>query len=221
MVKCTQMSGFKVYMESFDSRSKMVLISVVKNFVVGADVVEPEDAINKCIKDYLSVILNAAIKQPKVKFGIVMPLQRPALIWYQERVVTISAFMDEGIKAMISDKNINNVVSINCPPEASQLFEDDMVHLTKDSAKTFLEIILGEAERFFVSDLVDLTESGELTGDSDSEADHTRKLEDRLTNLEKTKRAKADTNIARSREEMDAVTNKLKEDKLVMNGLKS
>jgi hypothetical protein len=230
MIKCTQMSGFKAYMENLDAGSKMVLISVVENFVVdavGADVVEPEVTIDRCIKDYLTVIVNAAVKQPKVKFGIVMPLQRPALPWYQERVGSISSFVDEGIKAMISDKNVNNVVSINCPPEASQQFETDRVHLTKASAKTFLEIILGEAERFCVADLVDLTESGELTGDSDSESDHIKKLEDRLTNLEKSMRAQADKNVAndlmfaRSREETDAVTNKAKEDRLVMNGLKS
>jgi hypothetical protein len=112
-------------------------------------------------------------------------------------VVTISAFLDEGIKAMISEKNINNLVSINCPMEAYQQFEDDMVHLTKDSAKTFLKIILGKAERFFVSDLVDLTESGELTGgDSDSEPNQIRKLDDRLMILEKTMRAQADKNVA-------------------------
>ena len=64
-------------MENLDSESKTVLISVVENFVVDAvvaDIVELEGAINKYIKDYLSIVLNAAIKQTKVKFGIVMPL---------------------------------------------------------------------------------------------------------------------------------------------------
>jgi hypothetical protein len=231
MVKCTQMPGFNAYMESLNSTSETVLISVVENFVVdavGADVVEPNEAIDKCIKEFLTIILKAAIKQPKVKFGVVMPLQRPALAWYQERVELITTFMGEGLKAMISDKNINNVVSINCPTAISQHFDEDGIHLSKPSAKVFLEIILDEAERFFEADLVDLTENGELSEDeSGHDAGQIKRLEERLAKLERSMRIQADKNIAndlmfaRTREETDAGTNKVKEDRLVMNGLKS
>ena len=222
MVKCTQMPGFNAYMESLNSTSETVLISVVENFVVdavGADVVEPNEAIDKCIKEFLTIILKAAIKQPKVKFGVVMPLQRPALAWYQERVELITTFMGEGLKAMISDKNINNVVSINCPTAISQHFDQDGIHLSKPSAKVFLEIILDEAERFFEADLVDLTENGELSEDeSGHDAGQIKKLEERLAKLERSMRIQADKNIAndlmfaRTREETDAGTNKVKED---------
>jgi hypothetical protein len=93
--------------------------------------------------------------------------------------------------------------------------------LTKPSAKIFLEIILESAEKFFEADMVDLTEV------QDSDSDLIKNLEDRLARLEKSMLDQANKNVAndlmfaRSREETDAVMNRIKEDRLVMNGLKS
>jgi hypothetical protein len=225
------MSGFSAYMVDIGVECKAVLISVIENFIVdavGADIIEPEAAIDKCIMDYLEVIQQSITKHPSVKFGIVMPLTRPAVSWYQERVNLITRFLEDGVKRMISDKRANNVVSIRCPPEESQQFDPDKIHLTKASSKIFLDIILGSAENFFKSEFVDfedLNESGEIFCEPNSQ--HLKDLEDRLKRLETTMRAQADKNIAndlmfaRSREETDAGTNKIKEDRLVMNGLKS
>ena len=226
MIKCTQMSGFVAYMQNLKSDNEAVLMSVFENFVadaVGADVVKPEATIDKCIKDYLTTILDAAVKFPDTKFGIVMPMRRPALPWYQERIDPITRFVNDGIKAMISDRNINNVSGIPCSPDESQQFEKDLVHLTGPSGKAFLDSILETAETFFNASMVDLTEPGELTEDQLQ----IRQLEDRLQMLENAMRAQADKNVgndlmfARSREETDSVTNKSKEDRLVINGLKS
>jgi hypothetical protein len=229
MVKCTQTSGFSAYMISLAPTSQSVLISVVKNFIVnavGADVVEPENASDKCIKDFLTVILDSALKLPNARFGIVLPLRRPAIQWYEERIDAITKFIGEGIRAMISDKNVNNVVAINCSPGPTQQFEMDLVHLTKPSTKIFLETILDSAERFFTAEVVDLNKSGEILEGSPNH-DQLKLLEDRLARLERTIQVQADKNVAndlmfaRSREETDANTNKIKEDCLVMNGLKS
>jgi hypothetical protein len=228
LVKCTQATGFKVYVDNIDSSRKSVLVSVIENFIVdavGADVIKPEALIDEAIKDYLSTILTAAVRLPGTRFGLVMPLQRPAVAWYQEQVEAITNFLEDGIKSMISDKNINNVVSIACVSVASQQFEPDQIHLTRASAKTFLEVTLGLAETFFKAPFVDLTEQGEVN-DSD-EAAHIARLEDRLERLERTMRMQMDTNVAndlmlaRVREEVDAGTNKAKEDRVVINGLTS
>jgi hypothetical protein len=229
MVKCTQMAGFTAYMDNLSSTSESVLISVIENFVVdavGADIVKPEGSIDRCIKDFLSIVLKSATKQPDTKFAIVLPLRRPGVLWYQERVELITGYLADGIKLMVSDKSVNNVVSISCPSETSQQFEDDKIHLTKQSAKVFLEVILESAENFFRADLVDLTEAGEVS-DVDTGSDQIKILEDRLERLENSMRAQYDRNIAvdlmfaRSREETDAGTNRIKEDRLVMNGVKS
>jgi hypothetical protein len=79
LVKCTQATGFKVYVDNIDSSRKSVLVSVIENFIVdavGADVIKPEALIDKAIKDYLSTILGAAVRLPGTRFGLVMPLQR-------------------------------------------------------------------------------------------------------------------------------------------------
>jgi hypothetical protein len=225
MVKCTQTEGFTAYMDSLDKDVDSVLISVLENFVVdavGADVVGPEVSIDKCIKDFLTTILSAALRLPRARFGVVMPLRRPALPWYQDRVATITKFVNEGLRAMVSDKNINNVSGIECIPEASQQFDTDLIHLTKSSGKIFVESILERADKLFDAPLVDLTEAGELVND-----DQIKLLEDRLQRLENSMRAQMDKNVgndlmfARSREETDAITNKSKEDRMVLNGLKS
>ncbi len=218
MVKCTQRDGFATYMENLNNTRKSVLISVFENFVVdavGADVAAPEAQIDECSKDFLSIILSAAIRLPGTRFGIVMPMGRPAAAWYHDRLDPITQFLEEGVKAMISDKNINNVAIIDCVTSASQQFEEDQVHLTKASAGVFLEVILNQAEKFFNATLIDLTSRAPPS------------LEERIWRLEKTMGNQADKNtannlmFARLREEVDTRSNTAKEDRVVINGLTS
>jgi hypothetical protein len=218
MLKCTQFEGFEAYMGGLVPDNKNVLISVIENFIidaVGGGFAKPEKAIDICIKDFLSTIRDAAIKFPKTKFGIVMPLKRPAVSWYNDRTEPIAVFLQEGIKAMISERSINNIAAINCISVASQQFEPDQIHLTEPSAAIFLEVILEAAERFFDAPLVDL--SGGATNST----------EDRLRRLESSVRRQQDKAIsdnlmfARTREEQDAASNRAKENRIVINGLTS
>ena len=172
MVKCTQMPGFTSYMENLKDDNEAVLISVFENFVVdavGADTVEPESHIDKCIMEFLGTINSSATRLPKTKFGVVMPLRRPALLWYQQRLDLMTKFLEEGIRSMIREKSVNNVTIISSITEVSQQFEDDKIHLTKPSAKVFLEVIITAAEKFFSAPLVDLTEQGEVHDDDDDD----------------------------------------------------
>ena len=220
MLKCTQMTGFSACMGGLVADNKHVLISVIENFVVdavGSATAHPEALIDSCIKDYLSKTLDAALKFPNTKFGLVMPLQRPAVPWYDDRVGPIAKFLGEGIRAMISKRNVNNIAIINCITTASQQFEQDQVHLTEPSAAIFLEVILEAAEKFFDAPLVDLTNLG----------DGSATIEDRLSRLESSVRYQADKGVsdnlmfARAREELDATSNRAKEDRIIINGLTS
>ncbi len=66
----------------------------------------------------------------------------------------------------------------------SQQFEDDMAHLTKPSAKIFLEVVLNSAENLFNSAMVDLTEPGEIKNIADDhDGDQIKLPEDRLQKL--------------------------------------
>ena len=81
LLKCTQLEGYSAYMGGLVADNKNVLISVIENFVVnavGASAASPEVKIDALIKDFLSITLGSAIKFPTTKFGIVMPLMRPA-----------------------------------------------------------------------------------------------------------------------------------------------
>jgi hypothetical protein len=226
------MPGFTSYMENLKDDNEAVLISVFENFVVdavGADTVEPESHIDKCIMEFLGTINSSATRLPKTKFGVVMPLRRPALLWYQQRLDLMTKFLEEGIRSMIREKSVNNVTIISSITEVSQQFEDDKIHLTKPSAKVFLEVIITAAEKFFSAPLVDLTEQGEVHDDDDDDEiqGKMKSMEDRLKRLEHSIRVQSDKNIAndlmfaRSREETDAISNRSKEDRLVINGLKS
>ena len=223
MLKCTQMTGYTAYMGGLVADNKNVIISVIENFVVdavGTDIKKPEEAIDSCIKEFLGTTLNAAVRFPNTKFGIVMPLMRPALPWYNDRVGPITKFMGEGIRSMISEKSVNNIAIINSISVASQQFEQDQIHLTEPSAAVFLEVMLDAAEKFFDAPLVDLTDSGQ---GSSSMA----KLEERLERLEGSFRQQLDKGIsdnlmfARTREELDATSNRAKEDRIIINGLSS
>ena len=219
MLKCTQVEGFSACMGGLVVDNRNVLISVFENIVVdavGSDSSHPEALIDSCIKDFLSTVLDAATRFPNTKFGVVMPLMRPAVPWYNDRVGPIAKFMGEGIKSMISERSVNNVAIINCITPTSQQFEQDQIHLTEPSAAIFLEVILDAAEKFFNAPLVDLTDPGVSST-----------IEDRLVRLENSTRQQMDKSIsdnlmfARTREEMDATSNRAKEDRIIINGLTS
>jgi hypothetical protein len=132
-------------------------------------------------------------------------------------------FMIDGIKAMISERSVNNVAVINCISVASQQFDADQIHLTAPSASVFLEVILEAAEKFFDAPLVDLTGPDR----PDQNAGQLQALEDRLSKLEGSFRNQHDKGIsdnlmfARTREELDAASNRAKEDRIVLNGISS
>jgi hypothetical protein len=218
MLKCTQMTGYTAYMGGLVEDNKNVVISVIENFIVdavGTGTSKPEGAIDSCIKEFLTTTLEAAVRFPNSKFAVVMPLTRPAIPWYNDRVGPITKLIGEGIKSMISEKSVNNIAMVGSISATSQQFEQDQVCLTAPSAAVFLEVILEAAEKFFNAPLVDLTESTQGTAS----------LEERLARLESSFRYQMDKGIldnlmfARTREELDATSNRAKEDRIIINGL--
>jgi uncharacterized coiled-coil protein SlyX len=212
MVKCTTMKAFEAHMENVSNINKSVLISVFENFVadhVGNKVEELEKRVDECARAYIRVISATANRMPETKFGIVLPLGRPALTWYHTRVVEIGDFLREGLKQVGG----YNVGWLECIAPDQQVFEQDQVHLTLTSGKLFVEDILDQAEQFF--------------SDGPSGADGAMKLENRLLKMERQLSAQESINfennltLARLREEVDTMANIKKEDRLVITGLKS
>jgi len=235
MVRCTEESSFKATLEDIDSKSNVV-VSVIENFIstrVRADQTNVENVVTSVINDFLLTMKEAALKNPDSRFAIVMPLRRPSLSWYQDRLPAIETAIADGILQMKMD----NIVKIDCISALSQNFEQDGVHLTKDSGKCFLTVALELAEAFFKAELVDLGDAPD-DDEEDTEEGEVDQVEERLTanknELKQTRnrlnkledelmKRKLSGNLmfARIREEIDSVANKNKEDRIVMSGIVS
>ncbi len=79
IIKCTQAETFEAHMTHLREENKLVLISVVENFIADAvtNQAEPDGEIVFCLKSFLKLIEEAALWLSGSKFGVPMPLQRP------------------------------------------------------------------------------------------------------------------------------------------------
>ena len=210
--RCTEYNSFQAIMD--ESTDKSFVISVVENFLsnrVKSDEDDIAQIVEEVSSDFLETVRKTAIRLPDSRFAVVMPLQRPALDWYQNNLQELRSFIEDGLLEM----KLDNVTKIDCISTITQQFAEDQVHLTEASGKSFLDFILGQAETFFKSIQVD------LSGDS-SNPKPAPTLEQRLAKLEaafQTRSLSDNMVLARLREEIDSGANKSKEDRIVINGL--
>jgi hypothetical protein len=201
-----------------------VVISVLENFLEKAggteDPEERSDDLAGITKDFLKMVEDAAVKNPGTKFVLVEPILRPKVDWFDDEVDKIKKIQKDEIKRM----KVINVFSVDVISRASQQFEKDGVHLTRDSGSAFVEAILGAAESVFQASYVNLGE------DDDAEEDRNRvpkkkpSVEERVGRLEvevEERRWNDNLLFARTREELDTATNKTKEDRIIITGLTS
>jgi hypothetical protein len=222
MIKCTQTESFEAHMLNMAASSKFVVVSVIENFLVDAVTIEdePDAEIVHCVRSFLKIVEESSSWLPGTKFAVVMPLQRPAVGWYQTKVNVITCSLEKGIKAIQAKLGFNKLQSVKCSPISTQDFEPDNIHLSNPSAKIFIDHILSKAEIFF-----NRNQDDDLIEEEDVVQVET--LEARLTALENSHKRQVKMNfatnlmLARVREEIDAIGNKAKEDRVVMNGLKS
>ena len=182
--------------------------------------------IEECLKEFVSTIESTVARLPDTRIGVVLPLGRPALKWYQDRLDDITSKLKVGLGAVISGKKGKNLTRIECVSGASQQFEYDKIHLTPAAGQVFIEFVLSQAEDFFESELVDFEDD-----DDDEELGKTRadlkQLEVRLKKIEQQMNVQGKMNdsnnlvLARIREEVDTAANIKKEDRVVMTGLRS
>jgi len=211
MIKCTNIDAFTTHLEELDSNCELVLISVIENFLVDKVGRRPEgvdNLVDECVKTFLNNIAQASQRLPATKFGIVMPLGRPAVEWYHNRSGDITNFIVSGIKHL----NSVNVDKIEAPPATAQQFDKDLIHLTPASGKVFVEGILMQAEKFFVN--------GKQGGGTEQDLENRlQKIENQLLGQEKTN-FENNLLLARIREEQDTVANTKREDRLIITGIK-
>jgi hypothetical protein len=211
MIKCTNIDAFSTQMEEIDSNCELVLISVIENFLVdkvGNKSEEVDNLVDECVKSFLNNIAKASQRLPTTKFGIVMPIGRPAVGWYHNRVEDIKNFIVSGINHL----NSGNVSKIESPPATAQQFDKDLIHLTPAAGKVFVEGILTQAEKLGFSE----AQGG---GSEQDLENRLLKIEDQLMRQDKTN-FENNLLLARIREEQDTVANTKREDRLIITGIK-
>jgi hypothetical protein len=231
MVKCTDIDSFKAHMIDINKNNKCVVISVIENFIedwVKDRTEEPEEPIGECIEAFVETIATTIKRLPGTRFGVVLPMGRPARDWYQSRLGEISSKLNLGIGSLVATKTGNNITKIECISTLSQQFEHDNVHLTPAAGKAFVDFILGQAEDFFDADLVEVDEDDGMISSEGEEVDEAAiRLENRLLKIESQLKSQITTNmtnnlmLARIREEVDTAANIKKEDRIILTGLKS
>jgi hypothetical protein len=231
MVKCTQSEVFNATMASLGEKDKFVLISVIKNFIsdaVGSTSEKPEPLFESCINADMKVIKETSLQLPESKFGFALPMDRPALLWYQEGRPQITRMIKEKLREILKEAGTGNVMRIKCGSSASQQFENNMVHLTVLAAKIFLEVMLESAKDYFNVALTNPEQdNGEYNGTETETDTDVEELVQKVQELEKKfklqneKYTSYDLMFARIREEVDSTLNKLKENRVFINKLKS
>ncbi len=227
MIKCTKVELFRVALETI-KEEKEVIISVIENFLCDAmrSIQDPnadqiDSIIEGVIDDYLGVIKKAALRLPETKFALAQPILRPAHKWYMDRHDGFSRLYVNKINAM----GFENIAKLDTLSRMSQSFVTDGVHLTADSGRTFVNMLLFNSENFFETEVIDLAEETERR-----EPNRQQKVfEKGLKNLEKKledlnsgifrRRFNDNLVMARLREDVDVTSNINKEDKMILSGL--
>jgi hypothetical protein len=137
--------------------------------------------IEECLKEFVATIESTVARLPDTRIGVVLPLGRPALKWYQDRLDEITSKLKVGLGAVISGKKGKNLTRIECVSGASQQFQYDKIHLTPAAGQVFIEFVLSQAEDFFKSELVDFEDDDEEQGRTRADL---KQLEARLKRIE-------------------------------------
>ena len=166
---------------------------------------------------------------------MVGPMDRPSEPWYSGSLDEISKEFDDAIKKV----NRSNVSKIGSLVRTSQVFDEDLTHLTLDAGKKFIETILYFAGEYFDATLVEFDEETDMeittepavtnpitdeSGPIASGSGETSNIETRVTKIEMDTKARNHNDsmvTARIREEIDWMMNVKKEDKLIVTGFVS
>jgi hypothetical protein len=234
MIRCTDIESFDANMAGLEVTDKEVVVSVIENFVDkagrGLEACEEKDRkVEAAMERYLKIIRDAATRLSGSKFVIIEPIQRPGLDWFEVSHDVIRSYVSEGVKK----SNLDNVTSIVAISRASQIFMKDGVHLTEVAGEIFIEGILSQSKAFFnaetltlddddAAETMDQERSEPTPGGSGGNVDVDIGKKMMMMEAEaKDRRSNDNLLFARMREELDTMSNKNKEDRVVLTGITS
>ena len=166
MIKSTRIATFKAQMMKLEKSNKLVVISVIENFLADAarkgEEEDPEnyevhfnEILSSAIQEFVDIVKESAIRLPESTFLLVKPILRPALNWFDLNFDEICA----DLKEKVAKTKLNNLSEIESLSRASQFFAPDEVHLTNESGRLFVDCIISAAENYYnAGPLIDLEE---------------------------------------------------------------
>ena len=169
LIKCTRISAIMGQMKALEKENKLVVVSVIENFLADAakagEQEDPEnyrdnfdEILSNAIQEYVDVVKEAATRLPETIILLVKPILRPALNWFDLNFDEIC----QDLKEKLAKNNFKNVGELESLSRASQFFESDEVHLTKESGRLFVDCILTSAESHYnAGPVVDLDKEEE------------------------------------------------------------
>lgn len=221
MIRCVDIETFSAQLSNLDPTETEVIISVIENFLAKAAGTkkgdEREKALKAVVEEVVDEVANVAKINAGTKYVLVDPILRPKLDWYDESL----DFIKKCHKDRIQASGLGNIMRVDVISRASQQFESDGVHLTQASGKIFVEAILEASDKCFKADYVDLGKDEPRTKGAPGPELSLEVRMSRLENEVEERRWYDNLLFARTREELDTISNKSKEDRIVMTGLTS
>ena len=154
MVRCTDIVSFKAIMGNLENDDKEIIVAVVENFLATAarDQTTDEDrieAMGKVVNEYCQIIRTTAKSRKETKISVALPIKRPKFDWFQGNLDDIQAT----IKEIFALYKLDNISSFEAIAEGCQQFEQDQIHLTKESGQIYIEGLLAKSEVFFKAEV--------------------------------------------------------------------
>ena len=166
MIKSTRIGTFRAQMKKLEENNKLVVISVIENFLADAakkgEEEDPEhyeahfdEILASAIQEFVDIVKETATRLQGSTFLLVKPILRPALNWYDLNFDEICVDLKEKLTKIRCD-NVSEIESLS---RASQNFASDEVHLTNESGRLFVDCIISTAETHYnAGPVIDLAE---------------------------------------------------------------
>jgi hypothetical protein len=234
----TVFRAFEVAIEMVKDEDK-VIVSVLENFIEKAvdraEDGEKKKAMSDMIESYMKKFVEIAKKVPSAKFALAYPILRPAHDWMTNNEDLIRQEFEKAYNKQC----LLNITKIDAVARATQIFEKDNVHLTKQAGTSFVSNLIEMAEVAFEAEIVEVgdeedsligrvlgaaKESGKLMSSStlqDLKRDsiETRNWRGNFESMLNARFMNDNIMFARLRDEVDSETNRKKEDRTLVMGI--
>jgi len=233
LIRCTKKTVFDSHIETLSSNSKLVVTSILANFIVDVCTGIPDDEVqlfaHQQVTAHVETLLGLVSRDPLVNVIIVPPLYRSTPAWFGPYLPDILGFLAAEVGRIGAGR-----ISICAPVVVvPSIIEEDGIHLNPAGGDRFLAHIDASLQ-LLIARLNDPTDEMEVesvsglpgpsfvdlqTSPLNARVDHLSKTVSGLEMFVRRRFKDDDLIFARMKEESDAVVNRNREDRVVITGL--